>query len=390
MRRLLLSAATMFALGGHALAASLQGVTDQEIVVGSYADLSGVTVEWGVGNSNAYRMVFDELNAKGGIYGRKIRFVVEDYQYSVPRAVQVTNKLVNLDKAFLLISDGGTPMNNATMPIQIEKNVPNLFPLSFARSMYEPFNKLKFALVSSSYDQIRAAVKYFVERRDKRAICVTTLDTDFGRDILDGVHDQLAAMPGKATLAATALHKPTATDFSAEVARLHDAKCDLVILGTIVRDTIQFVSAVRKAGWDVDMVGHIPTYDSAVASVPGGATEGVYSMTGTLFVASSSTRPEVQAFTKKYRDLYHLEPNFAAQIGFTGAEVLIEALKNAGPDLNVETLIAGLERVKNYQDIFGSPPLSFAADKHQGSNESFLVRVHDGKWEPISTQPIGY
>ncbi len=125
------------ALTGEVLAADdVRGVTDKEIVIGGYADLSGVTVEWGVGSSNAYRMAFDDQNAKGGINGRKIRFIVEDYQYQVPRAVQATNKLINLDKVFLTVSNGGTPMNNATMPMQTEKGAPTVFPLSFARSMY--------------------------------------------------------------------------------------------------------------------------------------------------------------------------------------------------------------------------------------------------------------
>jgi branched-chain amino acid transport system substrate-binding protein len=391
MRNLILATTATMMLAGQAHAADeVRGVTDKEIVIGGYADLSGVTVEWGVGSSNAYRMAFDDQNAKGGINGRKIRFIVEDYQYQVPRAVQATNKLINLDRVFLTVSNGGTPMNNATMPMQIEKNVPNVFPLSFARSMYEPFSKFKYALVSSSYDQIRAAVKYFVDNRGKKAVCVTTLDTDFGRDIMDGVHDQLKAMEGKATLAAATAHKPTDTDFSAEVAKMRDAKCDVIILGTIVRDTIQFVSAVRKTGWDVDMVGHIPTYDTAVAAVPGGATDGIYAMTGVLFAAGDSKLPEVQAFRAKYNELFKREPNFAAQISYTGAQVLIKALENAGKDLNVDTFTTAMEGVKNYKDIFGTAPLSFASDRHQGSNASFLARVVNGKWTAVSTDPINY
>ncbi len=391
MRNLILATTATMILAGQALAADdVRGVTDKEITIGGYADLSGVTVEWGVGSSNAYRMAFDDQNAKGGINGRKIRFIVEDYQYQVPRAVQATNKLINLDKVFLTVSNGGTPMNNATMPMQIEKNVPNVFPLSFARSMYEPFSKFKYALVSSSYDQIRAAVKYFVDNRGKKAVCVTTLDTDFGRDIMDGVHDQLKAMEGKATLVVATAHKPTDTDFSAEVAKMRDAKCDVIILGTIVRDTIQFVSAVRKTGWDVDMVGHIPTYDTAVAAVPGGATEGIYAMTGVLFAAEDPKRPEVQAFRAKYNELFKREPNFAAQISYTGAQVLIKALENAGKDLNVDTFTAAMEAIKDYKDIFGTAPLSFAPDRHQGSNASFLARVVSGKWTAVSAEPIGY
>ena len=61
-------------------------------------------------------------------------------------------------------------------------------------------------------------------------------------------------------------------------------------MGSIVRDTVQIISAVRKIGWNVDMLGQAASYDEAVAEVPGGVTEGFYSMTPVLFVASSSDR----------------------------------------------------------------------------------------------------
>ena len=82
----------------------LQGVTANEIVIGTNIDLSGVTAVQGVNNSDAIRMAFDDANAKGGINGRKIRYIVEDNQYTVPRAVQAMNKLLNLDHIFIAVA----------------------------------------------------------------------------------------------------------------------------------------------------------------------------------------------------------------------------------------------------------------------------------------------
>jgi branched-chain amino acid transport system substrate-binding protein len=158
-------------------------------------------------------------------------------------------------------------------------------------------------------------------------------DTDFGRDVTDGVKDQLKAE--NMTLAGETLHKPTDTDFSASVARMRDAGCDFLVLGTIVRDAVQIISAVRKTGWTVDMMGQAASYDEVVATVPGGATEGFYSMTPMLFATEGTASPEVKAFTAAYQKLYGKDPNFAAQIGYTGAEVAVQALKNAGKDLTV-------------------------------------------------------
>jgi branched-chain amino acid transport system substrate-binding protein len=366
----------------------VRGVTNNEIVIGTYTDLSGVTAMWGVNNSNSWRMVFDQVNAAGGINGRKIRYIVEDNQYQVPRSVQAANKLINRDGVFIMVANGGTPMNNAVMPDQLAKGVANVFPLTSARSMYEPLHHLKFGLGSSYYDQIRAGLKYFIEQRGKKRICAMAQDTDFGRDITAGVSDQLKAANMKLT--GETLHRPTDTDFSASVARMRDANCDILVLGTIVRDTVQIVSAVRKIGWNVDMLGQAAAYDDVVAEVPGGTTEGLYTMTPMLFAAETSESPEIQAFVDAYKKHYGKPPNFAAQIGYTGAIVTVQALKNAGKDLTVDSFVSGMESIKDYHDIFGSPTISFSPTKHQGSNQSFLCVVKNGRWTVVQPEPLGY
>ncbi|MBN8909106.1 MAG: ABC transporter substrate-binding protein [Rhodospirillales bacterium] len=129
MLRSLLAVAVCTVLAVSAKAAEIRGVTDSEIVIGSYTDLSGVTAVWGVNNNNAWRMMFDAVNEAGGINGRKIKFITEDNQYQVPRSVQAANKLINRDNVFIMVANDGTPMNNAVMPDQLAKNVPNMFPL---------------------------------------------------------------------------------------------------------------------------------------------------------------------------------------------------------------------------------------------------------------------
>lgn len=392
MRRHILAAAGALALSAAlpslASAQAVRGVTDTEIVIGTYTDLSGVTVAWGVNNSNAIRMAFDEVNAKGGIHGRRIRYIVEDNQYQVPRSIQAANKLINRDNVFLLIANGGTPMNNAVMPDQLAKGVPNMFPLTSARSMYEPYHRLKFGLASSYYDQMRAAVKYLVEKKGAKSLCAMYQDTDFGRDNMDGVRAQLDAM--KLKLTAETAHKPTDADFSASVAKLKDAGCDAILLGTIVRDTNQIMAAIRKIGWDVTVMNQVAAYDSAVAEVPGGATEGMLCMTSVIFVSSDDPRPDVQAFLRNYKAKYGRDPNFAAQIGYTAAMTLVEGLQKAGRNLTLDSFIAGMEQIKDYKDIFGSPPMTYGPNVRQGSNMSYIAVVKGGKWVLAEPNPVGY
>ena len=369
------------------MAQQVHGVTDTEILIGTVTDLSGVTAIQGVNNANAIRMLFDEENAKGGINGRKIRYIVEDSQYQVPRAVQAMNKLLNNDKVFMTLQDGGTPMNNATWPMALEKDTPKLLPLTAARSMYEPFNHLKFSQTSSYVDQMRAGVKYFVEQRGKKTICAMYQDTDFGKDVLAGVTMQAEAehLP----VAATTAHKPTDTDFSAAVAKLHEANCDVVVLGTIVRDTMIIVSTVKKIGWNVDLVGQAASYDTAVATAPGGVGEGFYSMTPTLYVYPDDPRPEIQNLMARYRAKYGIDINYIGQTGVTCAEIAIDALRRAGRDLTVDGLVTAMESLDKFTDIYGNT-YSFGPNQHHGSTKAYLAVVKDGRWVPVVAEPLGY
>ena len=290
---LLLLAAVLAIPSGTTLAAdTVRGVTDTEIIIGTMTDLSGVTAVQSVNNVNAVRMAFDEANANGGVHGRKIKYIVEDMQYQVPKAVQAMNKLVNRDNIFFAIVNGGTPMNDAVMPMMFEKNVPNVFPLTAARSMYEPFNKFKFGQFASYYDEMRSGVKYFAEQKGRKSICAMYQDSDFGRDVFAGAEAEAHAL-GLQIIAQTA-HAPTDTDFTSAVTKLREANCDMVVLGTIVRDTIIILQTAHKQGWNPDFVGQVATYSTAIAEAPGNPAEGFYAMTPALYAYPDDPRPEVK------------------------------------------------------------------------------------------------
>ena len=375
------------ALVGAAMAQT-RGVSATEIILGMHTDLSGPAATYGVSSSNAVKMRFDELNEKGGVQGRKIKLIVEDTQYQVPRAVQAGAKLINRDNIFAMVAPLGTPMNNALFKDQFEANVPNLFPLSAARSMYEPFNKLKFYGAASYVDQVRAGINYFVTKKGKKAVCAMYQDTDFGKEVMDGIQMQVEKM--KIKLAETTTHKPTDQDFTAQITRLKAAGCDLVVLGTIVRDSIVPYATARKIGWtEVDFLGSAATYDLFVAAAQGGVTEGLYAMGLTDMPYRDTLSPMAQAWFDRYKDKYKADPNIGAVYGHVAADLTVTGLDKAGKDLTTDSFVKGLESIRGYRDIFNGPEVTFGPDKHQGANSSFLAVVKGGRWVRV-TEPLSF
>ena len=381
-----LAAATAAASLATAASAQTRGVTATEVTFGMHTDLSGVAATYGVSSSNAVKMRFDEINDAGGINGRKLKVIIEDQAYQVPKAVQACNKLINRDKVFAFVAPLGTPMNNACFKDQFAVGVPNLFPLSAARSMYEPYERLKFYGAASYVDQVRSGIDYFVKTKGKKAVCVMYQDTDFGKEVLEGAEQQTKKLGIK--IVETTAHKPTDQDFTAPITKLRSAGCDLIVMGTIVRDSIVPYTTARKAGWnDVDFLGSAAVYDLVVGAAQG--MEGFYGMGLTEMPYVDSGVASVKKFVEDYKKRFNVDPNIGAVYGYVAADLTVQGLKNAGKDLTLDSFIKGLEAIKNYKDIFNGPQVSFGPNIRQGANSSFLAQVKGGKWTRV-TEPLGF
>lgn len=356
-----------------------RGVTDTEIVLGAHSDFSGPTAIWGVGSINGVKLAFEEANEAGGVHGRQIRYIVEDTGYQVPRAIQAANKLVHKDKIFAMVGALGTQINNTVLPMQLEAGVPNLFPFSGARSMNEPFHRLKFTQRGVYYDEIRAGVKHAVEKLGKKALCTIYQDTDYGHENYEAVVDQAAALD--MPVVEQSAHKPSETEFTAAVLRLRNAGCDVVFMGTVHRDTVLVLETARKMGWDnVSWIGNDVTYGDVVAGAPSGAAEGfvVFSHLAELY-REDDLGDEIVAWWGRYEQRFGSKPDTAAMEGYRAGLLTVEALQRAGRDLTVDSLISAMESITDYTDPWGYK-ITFGPDDHKGVGESVMSVVENGRW----------
>ncbi len=371
-------------LVGPSIAVAQQGITDDTIKVGQVTDLSGATAVWGVPSTYGARMRIDAANAAGGIHGRKIEFIVEDGQYQVPVSVKAANKLLNRDRVFVMLGNIGTPANNAIMPRQLRMGVPNLFPLTGAVSMYEPLHPMKFAYYVSYRDQIASGIRYMHEKHGYTKVCMQTQATDYGHESEVG-YDLAVEELGLESVY-IGRHKVTETDFVGVVTRLKNSGCEVLFIGTIVTDTIQLYTAARKAGWDVPIVGNMVVQHPLIAGAADGGMEGLYS-SSPIFTPDYKSLMEddefLRDFYNRYVELYGEEPVAQSQVSWITTDLMIKAMEAAGRDLTAEKLVAELEKIRDYPDPFGGPTVSFAPEKHQGTDSLLLARIEDGRWVVI-------
>ncbi|SDC04687.1 ABC transporter substrate-binding protein [Ruegeria marina] len=361
--------------------AQAQGVTDDEIVIGAVNDLSGIFAAVGVPATKGANVYFDKVNAAGGVHGRKIRYVVEDHGYQMPRAMQGFNKLLNRDKVFAMMQNLGTPMNLAGFKLIDPMGIPNIAPLSAARQMIQDPMHNKFTSFSSYFDQSRVGVKYLAGAFGAKNVCTMYLPTDFGEEILEGT--KAGVEEAGLTFAAETTHKPDETDFVGSLSKLKDAGCEIVTIALGVRQAITIVGTAKKMGLtDMKFMGTSASFLTVVAQVPGGVTEGFYAAASWQDLWARAEEPVVKAFIEEYKAATGEDPQGFAMLGYAAAKQMVMALEAAGPDLTQESFIAAMETL-DYQDDLVGNHIDYGPDDHQGANSVYVFVVENGGWKNI-------
>jgi branched-chain amino acid transport system substrate-binding protein len=378
--------ACTLALATLALAATTalaqQGVSKTEIVVGTIQDLSGPLAGYGKQDRNGMQLRVDEINEQGGVHGRKLKLLTEDSGYDPKRAVLAAQKLVNQDKIFIMVGHLGTAQNNAAMPVQFEKNIVNFMPITAAREMYEPTNRLKYALVSAYYDQVRLALPKMVKEKNVKKICTIYQDDEFGLEVLRGADAGLKSISMEMTEKTS--FKRGSTDFSSQVAKMKASACELVVLGTIIRETIGTIAESRKTSFNPVFLGTQAAYTDLIHKLGGKPMDGMYATMSVQNPYLDEASQPIRFWANKYKTKFNEDPTVFSVYGYTVIDLFIQAAQKAGPNLTTDSFIKAMDTMVIPPDMFGSAPSSYSATKRIGSNASRLSQIQDGKWKVIS------
>ena len=364
-----------------------QGVTDTEIVIGTHMDLSGPIKSWGVPATNGMKLAVEQINAAGGINGRKVRLVSEDDGYDPKKAVLQTQKLIELDKVFAIVSAMGSATTLAPLPLVQSAGLLHLFPITAAEFTFKmdpakPEDRLKFNMFSPYYDTMRLSIKYGMAQSKAKKPCIVFQDDEMGKNFTDAYTDQLKAM--NIPLATMVSFKRGATDFNSQVARMKADGCDLVALGSVTRESIGIVTVAKKLDWAPTFVVSSPTFVPDFPDLGKEATEGVYGVGQTEIFYADTATGKVKEFIEAYRKMFGIEANQQATAGYNGAMVFAHFAQMAGKNLTTEAMIAALESGKVFDDIFGGAPISFSKDNHLGVSAAVVAQIKNGRWATVA------
>jgi branched-chain amino acid transport system substrate-binding protein len=357
------------------------GVTADRILFGQAAAMSGPSSALGLKMRQGILAAFAEVNAKGGVHGRKLELISRDDGYDPDRSVLQTFRLIDEDKVFALIGAVGTPTSLVTVPIAKAQNVPMIGPFTGAGFLREPDLNNVVNIRASYAAEAEAWVKHLTEDRHIKRIAIFYQDDSYGRDGLAGV--KLALEKRGMALAAEATYERSTKAVASAMRALKRAEPEAVVMVGTYAPCAEFIKLARQSGFNPAFVNISFVGAVALAQELGREGEGVIVSQVVPFPWDASIKvvADYQAAQRLLDP--ELEPDFVSLEGYLSGRLAAAALEMAGPDPSREGLLRVINEVGQF-DI-GGYHLTLGRGTHEAAADVFLTLIRgDGTFTPVN------
>jgi len=367
--------------GFGATAAEINGVTNGKIVFGATLPMTGPIADVGLASLHGGMAYFNDINAKGGVHGRKIEWIVEDDAYQPPRALAGARKLIESDKVFALFSSSGTNSSLAVLPYVKSKKIPWLFPYAGAKQFIEPVSPYVFGLFPNYEWQIATITEYLIKKKGAKHVAfvfANTLDNKVGVDAGVEVLKRNGLEP-----AAVVSYERGTSDFSSTILTLQNAKPDFIVESTTTTDVARLIQEGAARQFKPQWAGTATAMDPMLVRLIGDQAEGIIGTSPT--VPPGSDEAAVVEFRESLKRSYPGDiPSAFNMYMYSAAKLLVHALELAGPDLTQEKLVAALESLRNYETGYMAPA-TYTPTNHMSSDRMLIVEFRKGQLETTAS-----
>ena len=370
---------TLF-LGRHfAYAEDVRGVTEDTIKIGIIADLTGPTaVDIAAPVVAGLKLLYLYTNEQGGINGRKIKLIIEDDRFNIPLALSAFKKLVFKEKVFAICGPLQVGGSVALMG-QIAKNKVPQINYGPSKKYLFPVQRYIFSCVGIYDDDIKLIFEYIFEKMKEKPSIVGIVYPD-----LETGKTALRASLVEANRYGIQLYEEIlnvgATDATSQVLNLKRKKVRHIIIHEPPMGVVTVLRAAYRLGLSAGYYGTVLSTSEDDIEMGGPAIENfIGSHLYSAWYEDTPGTMKLRELSRKYlKKVTTIRSRFSSG-GFLGGMILNEGIKNAGRDLNHETLVERLESIKNWdtQDISG--PVTYNAANHQGIYHRKLYKVDRDK-----------
>jgi branched-chain amino acid transport system substrate-binding protein len=373
--------------------AATPGVSADEIHLGSSVPLSGEAAIAGnvARGAEAY---FKYINAKGGVFGRKIKFTYLDDAYDPGRAVNNTIRLVQQEQVFAMFSSLGTNNNLAVRKFLNDAKVPQLFVSSGATTFGRDYKRYPWTIgyIPPYSEEGEIYGKYVVKNIKNPKIAVLYQNDDYGRDLLAGLRRGLGAK--QKAIVARVGYEPTSADTQPQVTQLKASKANVLMIFAFGKFSLQAFNAVARLNWKPRIfVNDVSSASELMSIVPQKAANGSISIVFGKDPASPQWRNDKGI--KLFRSILQKHGNDIGSrdlkngyftVGMAGAYTMVTTLKKAGRNLTRQSVMRAATHLTEKGNPFVLPGIVIRTTP---KSRFPLTQVRLQRWQNNAWRPFG-
>lgn len=361
---------------------SANGVYSDRIVLGQSAAFEGPAAALGLGMRLGLQAAFNEVNASGGVNGRKIELVTYDDGYEPEKSIKNVKKLISQDEVFALIGSVGTPTSKASQPIAKTAGVPFFGPFTGAGFLRAPENS-NVINVRGSYDQeTEEWIKYLTEQVGAKKIAILYQDDSFGRAGLSGVEKAMSKRG--IALVAKGTYQRNTVAVKGALLDIRKAKPDAVVMVGSYKPIAEFVKLAKRVKLKSKFVTISFVGSKALARELGEHGAGVV-VSQVVPLPSDSSLPLIAQYQAALSSIDSAaEPGFVSLEGYLVGRLMIDALGKIQGDVTREKLLSAVKGTGSFN--VGGVDLQFGPNDSQGMDDIYLSVINDsGAFEYVSS-----
>jgi branched-chain amino acid transport system substrate-binding protein len=352
------------------------GATGNEILVGEYSSLTGGTATFGQSTHNGILLAFDEVNAAGGVLGKKLKVLTEDDQSKPEEAATAATKLISQNRVVALLGEVASSRSLAAAPIAQSNKVPMISPSStnprvtqvgdyiFRVCFIDPFQGAVMAkFVANTLKLKKVAILYDV--RNDYSVGLR----NFFTDTFKGLGGQIIAEQS---------YSEGDSDFRAQLTQLKSKGPEAIYVPGYYTEAGTVARQARELGLTVPLLGGDGWDSPKLFEIGGDAIKGSYISN---HYSMDDPSPAIQKFVADYKAKHGAGPDALAALAYDAAKILADAMKRAGTTEGPK-LRDAIAATKDYNGVTGK----ITIDKDRNAiKPAVVLKVGSGKFEYIET-----
>ena len=348
------------------------------IKIGEFASLTGKEATFGQSSHKGTELAIEELNAAGGVLGKKIEFVYEDNRSTPGESATIAKKLITRDRIVALLGEVASGRSLEAAPIAQASQIPMISPSSTNPKVTETGDYIfRVCFIDPFQGKLLAQFAKKTLKAGKVAV-FSDVSAPYSVGLAQFFRESFLADGGQ--IVSEQKYTGGDKDFKAQLTAIKSANPDAIIVPGYYTDVGLIVAQARQLGIKVPLFGGDGWEAPELMEIAGAAAlEGTYYST---HFSPESTEPLAQKFVAAYKAKYNGEvPDAMGALGYDSVMVLADAIKRAGTTEGPKLRDA----LAATRDFPGATGLTTLDAKRDATKPAVIITVKDGKFQYVET-----